>query len=253
VLTDTAIRKKVQSFLNSAGDTERAQRGEPYSERDLTRAVIQFVNDCDPRAVHTLLHGFAPDRFILKDGEMRDCRPVKVDGEYAGHAEHAALRSKAHSFLCRHIDGDGENTDRALAGTTMAETVAFAAAAKRVVRVPQYLFSESARRAGKLTVTIGDLFFPESLEAAVSLGILLMLDHDKGYTDLRRCKYRQCRQFFFTSDRQALAGTTSKGGKPPSVYCCDEHFRAERTAASAEGMKKLRAERKTHKTKAKHK
>jgi hypothetical protein len=100
-------------------------------------------------------------------------------------------------------------------------------------------------------VTIGDLFFPESLEAAVSLGILLMLDHDKGFTDLRRCKYRQCRQFFFNSDRQATP--QAKGGKPPSVYCCDKHFRAERTAVSADGMKKLRAERKAHKTKAKHK
>lgn len=251
MLTDAAIRKKVQGFLNAAGDTERAQLGEPYSERDLTRAVVRFVNDNDPWAIHMLLHGFAPERFTLQDdGEMRDHRPAKVDGEYKGYAEHAALRARVHSFLCRHIDGDDEKADRALAGTTMEETVAFAKAAKRVVRVPQYLFRESTARHRKLSITTGDLFFPESLEAAVSLGILLMLDHDKRFTDLRRCKYRQCREFFFTSDRQM---PQAKGGKPPSIYCCEEHFRAERTAASADAMKKMRAKRKVLKTKAKHK
>jgi hypothetical protein len=111
VLTDAAIRKKVQTFLNSARETERAQRGEPYSERDLTRAAIRFVNDNDPAAIYILLHGFAPDRFVFNDGKMRDVRPAKVDGEHKGHTEHAALRAKAHSFLCRHIDGDVENSD----------------------------------------------------------------------------------------------------------------------------------------------
>jgi hypothetical protein len=80
-------------------------------------------------------------------------------------------------------------------------------------------------------------YYPDTLHAALAYGVLLLLDHERGYgRDLCRCRFAECNRFFL-----AVKPPT---GRPRRDYCSQEHFRVARAAKGAARIRAYRAAQK---------
>jgi len=96
----------------------------------------------------------------------------------------------------------------------------------------------------------GFQYVAPNLEAVVGYAMGLLLNPLYG-NDLKQCQWKDCRRFFFVSERRRTAEAAGKErtGKLPDRYCREEHMRAAHRARATEATLRRRKEQREHKLK----
>jgi hypothetical protein len=181
-------------------------------ESDFVEHAITFANTGSEKSAMALCGGMNADA----PAAAKSARNLKVPNDKQRRAEEQAL-------FRRHLA-------TVMQGCLPREVkVYLALSAGRVLLVPiPELIDEGSR--------LGYRYLPQSLRAALSFALLLLIDQSRSYAArICQCKLRTCGNFFFVKRAET--------GRPRRRYCNDDHMSEAHDLGAAERVKRRRAER----------
>jgi hypothetical protein len=213
-----------------------AKAGDAYSELELVKKVIEFVNKPTlDDELKLMLRDDLPD---LK----RNARPVLIPRSFEDH--YASLRQQ---FSDRTVAEETKDT-RARIATDLQSIIDDCLTAESIKRL-----TRSAAQQAQLPVFEFDsethlqirfIYVVNSVTPVLDYAVLLMADSVRSFRkDLCRCKLPSCRRFFLV-DRNT-------GGRPRKDYCKKTHMEKSHAAGTLERVRTARAKKAKRKRDAK--
>jgi hypothetical protein len=189
------------------------------TEAKFTRLCVDFANTGQLKGVLLRVPGV---RLLVAIDQKGEVLPDGVHGNLpTPELEALRKRLQAHLAAITH--------DRPI---SLVDLKKLSAAASRTSINPVYSISDN----GALETSYR--YLPESIEAAISYGVLLMVDTERPYRrDLKRCCLPACSRYFFSSDSPAATG------RDRVLYCSRDHMIERHKSTSAERTRRWRERR----------